>query len=59
MGMESFLIDKMIGLGCFIGATAFFFAAVAASPASSLLSTLLLIFAAISVCVSLWFIRKK
>jgi len=59
MAWESFLMDKMIGLGCFVAATAFFFAGVAASATSFPLSTVLLILAAASVCVSLWFIRKK
>ena len=57
--MESFLVDKMTGLGFFIGAISFFFAGVAASPVNFTLSTVLLAFAATCVGASLWFIRKK
>jgi hypothetical protein len=57
--LESFLVDKMTGLGFFIGAISFFFAGVAASPINFTLSMVLLAFAAICVGVSLWFIRKQ
>jgi hypothetical protein len=56
--MVLFLVDKMIGLVCFIGAMTLFFAGVAASPVNFLLSAVFLIFAAIFLCVSLWFVRK-
>jgi hypothetical protein len=52
-------MDKMTGLGFFIGAISFFFTGVAASPVNFILSTVLLAFAAACICASLWFIRKK
>jgi hypothetical protein len=59
MGLVSFLLDKIIGLGYFIGAVFFFFSGVAASKINGILTTVLLLDAVILVGVSLWFIRKR
>jgi Flp pilus assembly protein TadB len=58
-GLESFIIDKMIGLGCFLCAALFFFAGVAASYVSRILVVLSFLVATMCLCLSFWFIRKE
>jgi hypothetical protein len=58
MGLESFFIDKAIGMGYFISAAFFFITGIAASQVNFILTSLFLILAAICISASVWYIRK-
>ncbi len=59
MGVESFLADKLIGLGCFIGGVFFFMTGVASSTIDFILPAVFFILAVICLFASIWFVRKE
>jgi hypothetical protein len=58
MGLESFFIDKIIGIGYFISAAFFFITGIAASNVNFIVTSVFLILAAICIFASVWYIRK-
>jgi hypothetical protein len=59
MGLESFFIDKAIGIGYFISAAFFFLTGIAASYVNIIITSVFLILAAICIGASIWYIRKE
>ena len=59
MGLESFLIDKLTGLACFIGANILFYAGISATCINFIAASLCMVLGAACILMSLWFMRKE